>query len=74
MTMPNQLAEALEAVVSVRLLPQRVLEVNWVQRVSALTAVGLSQGCCRTALKTEDFGNSVDLQHLNRIRAQAPCT
>jgi predicted nucleotidyltransferase component of viral defense system len=31
-------------------------------------------GSCRAALKTENFGNGVGLLHLNRIRAQAPCT
>jgi hypothetical protein len=29
---------------------------------------------CRAALKTENVGNGVGLLHLNRIRAQAPCT
>jgi hypothetical protein len=29
---------------------------------------------CRAGLKTENVGNGVGLLHLNRIRAQAPCT
>jgi hypothetical protein len=29
---------------------------------------------CRAALKTENVGNGVGLLHLNRTRAQAPCT
>jgi hypothetical protein len=29
---------------------------------------------CRAALKSENFVNVVGLLHLNRIRAQAPCT
>ena len=29
---------------------------------------------CRAVLESEKFGNGVGLLHLNRIRAQAPCT
>lgn len=29
---------------------------------------------CRAALKSENFVNAVGLLHLNRMRAQDPCT
>jgi len=42
--------------------------------ISGDTERYISSGGCRAALKTENVGNGVGLQHLNRIRAQAPCT
>jgi hypothetical protein len=36
--------------------------------------LSINRSGCRAALKTENVGNGVGLLHLNRIRAQAPCT